>query len=153
MFLFSYTFAICASYLSVVCGLVFNFMPLSVNCWDTLNIILCYQYLIIFDTNTILSAFKSNTDQANIETKMNNKYSKTYYMANSKQTIITCGYNKVYRISHRTEEHKCCIIKINHNIIERVNDFNFLGLIINYNLSWKAMQIKSQIVYQQQPVY
>ncbi len=30
------------------------------------------------------------------------------------------------------------IKKKNDNIIERVKDFNFLGLIINENLSWKS---------------
>ncbi len=29
-------------------------------------------------------------------------------------------------------------IKVNDNIIERVKDFNFLGFVINENLSWKS---------------
>ncbi len=35
-------------------------------------------------------------------------------------------------------------LKIQNVVIDRVQDFNFLGLILNENLSWKAIVIKKQ---------
>ncbi len=100
-----------------------------------------FAFIINADDTTlssILSAFKSNTDQVNIETKINNELSKicTWLIVNK----LSLNVSKTkYTVFHTKQKNiKSPIIKINDNIIENVKDFNFLGLTINENLSWKS---------------
>ncbi len=97
-------------------------------------------FIIYVDDTTlsnILSAFKLRADEENTGTKINKELSKIYTWP-----IISLNVNKTkYTVFHTKEKKRNSpIIKINDNIIEslRVKYFNFLGLIINENRSWKG---------------
>ncbi len=101
-----------------------------------------FAFIIYADDTTlssILSAFKSRTDEDNIGTEINKELSKIYTWLIVNKLSLNVDKTK-YTVFH-TEQKKINppIKKIkNNNIMERVKDLNFLGLIINENLSWKS---------------
>jgi hypothetical protein len=100
-----------------------------------------FAFIIYADDTTlssILSAFKARTNQVNIETKINNELSKICIWLTVNKLSLNVGKTKFTLFHTKQKKVKAPIIKINDNIIERLTDFNFLGLIINENLSWKS---------------
>ncbi len=100
-----------------------------------------FAFIIYADDTTlssILRAFKPNKRLENIEDKINTEQYKIseWLVVNKLSLNIT---KTKYTIFH-TKQRKIIppIIKIENTVIEKVQDFNFLGLIINENLSWKS---------------
>ncbi len=101
-----------------------------------------FAFIIYADDTTlssILSAFKSRTDEENIGTKINKELPKIYTWLIVSKLSLNVDKTK-YTVFH-TKENKInppIKKKKNNNIVERGKDFNFLRLIINENLSWKS---------------
>ncbi len=88
--------------------------------------------------STILSVFNSDNKQVNMEEKINLELSKNSEWLVVNKLSLNIAKNK-FTIFHTIQKRINNItIKIVNTVIEKVPDFNFLGLILNENLSWKS---------------
>ena len=104
-----------------------------------LNYLMLLHNIYADDTTLIstLGSFKSNQQQNSVEQNINEELNKI------------SGWLKVNMLSLNAKKSKCMIfkqvnkkteplsLKIENTNIERVTDFNFLGLTISDNLEWK----------------
>ncbi len=108
---------------------------------DIAQISKLFEFIVYADDTAlfiILSAFKTNMPQQKIGDKVNNELDKITEWLNINKlslnilkTKCTIFHTKKRRVNPPT-------LKKNNTIINRVPEFNFLGLIIQENVSWKS---------------
>ena len=59
-------------------------------------------------------------------------------MVSTKQTFTKHNQIKIYGLQKTTKKIKIPVIKINKNELEYVETFNFLGVNLDTNISWKS---------------
>ena len=58
-------------------------------------------------------------------------------MAKHKQTITKQKQIKIHDFSHAQERDTSFSLKLGNTNIEKIDDFNYLGLTVDTNLNWK----------------
>ena len=97
--------------------------------------------------STPLCAFKiplSSSENSNLSNKINIELAKIHDWLSINKLSLNITKTKYMIFHHRQKNisHIDPCLKINNTILERVSDFNFLGLTVDDNLSWKAHTCK-----------
>jgi hypothetical protein len=99
-----------------------------------------FKYVLYADDTTLISTFCSFCDTESAELQINNELNKIYQWLCANKLSLNIGKTKymIFHSPHRKEPNiDFHAFSINGTLLERTNEFNFLGSIITSNLSWK----------------
>ena len=100
-----------------------------------------------------LGSFNSNQQQNSVEQNIKRKLNKISGWPKVNKLSLNAKKSKFMIFKHVNKKIEPLSLTIENTNIERVRDFNFLGLTISENLEWKNHVQKLQINVQEQSEY